>query len=149
MSLIVRKPSVRRSTVPSTFDQVFNNFFNGGLDEFFGNDHLQRHPSVNIMEHEDRFEIELAAPGLDKGDFDVKVEQDHLLISAQKETKEETEEKGRYTRREFSYSSFKRSFQLPENVDAEAIDAKYLNGVLRVVLPKVKVEETSRVIEIK
>lgn len=148
MNLVVRKPGFRR-TLPSTFDQVFDNFFNGGLDEFFGNDFIKNQPSVNVIEHDDRFEIELAAPGLDKGDFDLKVEKDRLLVSAKKQTNEETEEKGKFTRREFSYASFERSFQLPENVDTESIDANYLNGVLRVQLPKAVAEETTRVIEIK
>lgn len=145
MNLVVRKPGTR----PATLDQVFDNFFNRDLGTFFGNDLMRESPSVNIVELENAFNIELAAPGLDKGDFKVKVEDNHLLISAQKENKvEETAESGKFVRREFNFSTFKRSFRLPEDVDAEAIKANYENGVLVINLPKAEVVDNTREIEI-
>jgi HSP20 family protein len=92
-------------------------------------------PSVNINEDESSFRIEVAAPGLEKKDFKIETEGGYLIISSEKE-QESTDEKENYRRREFSYSSFSRSFQLPENSLPEKIEAKYENGILRLVLPK-------------
>lgn len=92
-------------------------------------------PHVNISESDDNFTLELAAPGLKKGDFKIKVENDMLTISS--ESKEESvEKKDKYTRKEFSYSSFMRSFTLPEIVQEEGIAASYEDGIMKVVLPK-------------
>jgi HSP20 family protein len=106
-------------------------------------------PSVNVVEHKDGFRIELAAPGLVKEDFKVNLEKDLLTISVKKEANTE-EETDTYRRREFNYSSFERSFRLPETVDAEKIDAKYDNGVLLIALPKKEaaIEKPAREIEI-
>ena len=80
---------------------------------------------------------QLAAPGLQKSDFNINIENDYLVISAEKKTeKEETGNEGKFTRREFNYSSFKRSFQLDENINREGIAASYENGVLSITLPK-------------
>lgn len=147
MSLVVRKPGFRRPAT-STMDQVFDNFFTKDIGGFFGNDFLKDQPSVNIIEKENLFLIELAAPGLEKSNFDVKVEHDQLIISAKKENQENSPEDGKFTRREFSYKAFKRSFKLPENIDTEAINANYEQGILSVSLPKVSVEQSTRVIEI-
>jgi len=92
-------------------------------------------PSVNISEEEDSFRIEVAAPGLEKKDFKIETEGGYLIISSEKE-KESEEEKENFRRKEFSYSIFSRSFQLPENSISEKIEAKYENGILRLVLPK-------------
>lgn len=92
-------------------------------------------PALNIRETDDHFEIELAAPGFSKKDFEVTIEDGFLNISAKKEfTKEEKEEE--YTRREFNYSAFERSLQLPETVKEEEIKAKYNDGILRFKLMK-------------
>src|SRR6185437_8162780 len=92
-------------------------------------------PAVNISENKERFEVSLAAPGMKKADFNIDVERNTLTISA--ETKAEKEEKDeRYTRKEYSYSSFSRSFTLPEGVNKDKIDASYDNGVLTLSLPK-------------
>jgi HSP20 family protein len=93
-------------------------------------------PAVNINETKDEFKIEVAAPGLKKEDFKVNLDNDVLTISSEKEeSKEENDDSIR--RREFSYSSFMRSFQLPEQeVDSERIQAKYENGILKIELPK-------------
>ncbi len=92
-------------------------------------------PALNILEKEDVFEIELAAPGFDKKDFEVTIANSCLNVAAKKsETKEESE--GNYTRKEFSYNSFTKSLQLPESVIDEDVKAKYENGVLTFSIAK-------------
>lgn len=116
----------------STFTDLFD------LDRFFGSDSpsfVRRVPSVNIRENAEEFIIEVAAPGLKKEDFKVNVEQNILTISAEKEEEDEQREQ-RYTRREYVYNSFTRSFTLPEYVIGEEINARYEQGVLRISLPK-------------
>jgi HSP20 family protein len=114
------------------------------LDEFFGDDWFRgvqtgtRVPAVNIHETNTSFELELAAPGLKKSDFKISVDGDVLTISAEK--KEEKEEKHKkVTRREFNFTSFSRSFTLPDTVDADKIKASYEDGVLKLELPKKEV----------
>lgn len=92
-------------------------------------------PSVNIKETQDGFEVEMAAPGLTKEDFKIEVNNYMLTISSEKRDEGEVKE-GDYTRREFSYQSFTRSFALPLTVDSEKINAKYENGILLVEIPK-------------
>jgi HSP20 family protein len=93
-------------------------------------------PAVNIKEDDNGFHVEVAAPGLSKEDFNVEVENDVLTIYSEKESKNKTEDSD-YMRREFSYSSFKRTFTLPENVvDVDKVKASYNNGVLNISLPK-------------
>jgi HSP20 family protein len=97
-------------------------------------------PTANVMETNKEFKLELAAPGLERKDFNVEIENHVLKISAEKE-EEKSEKNGGYSRREYSFNSFSRSFSLPENVKEGSIDAKYENGVLKVSIPKEK--ETS------
>jgi HSP20 family protein len=92
---------------------------------------------VNIKELDSQFEIELAVPGMKKDDFEIEVEDGVLSISSTQE-EEQVNEKGKFTRREFSYSSFRRSFTLPDSVNPTKIDATYKEGVLLVLLPKHK-----------
>lgn len=115
------------------------------LDDFLGKDFLTTFfndgadystPAVNIKESEKLFEIEVAAPGLSKEDFNIKVEHDVLTISSEKETKTEEKEEGRFMRREFGFKSFSRSFSLPDSIEQEKIGANHKNGVLTVSLPK-------------
>ncbi|MDH5250373.1 MAG: Hsp20/alpha crystallin family protein [Cyclobacteriaceae bacterium] len=94
-------------------------------------------PTANITETPKEYKLELAAPGLSRKDFDIEVENNTLSISAEKK-EEKKEEDGGYSRREYSFNSFCRSFLLPENIKEGSIDAKYENGVLRVSIPKVK-----------
>lgn len=118
--------------------------FPGMVDEFFGRDFLSNFfdtqtgistPSVNIIEGKEDFKIEVAAPGLEKKDFKIDLSNNVLTISSEKEVKnEETDDK--YMRREFRYSSFQRSFALPNTVDAEKINASYKDGVLNIQIPK-------------
>jgi HSP20 family protein len=97
-------------------------------------------PAVNVTESKEAFKVNVAAPGFRKEDFKLEVRNGYLTISgestASKEDQEET-----FTRREYAYSTFSRSFGLPENVNAEAISAQYADGVLKVTLPKKKADE--------
>lgn len=97
-------------------------------------------PAVNIREDEKRFMLDLAVPGMEKKDLKIDIDEDVLTISS--ETKNETEEnRDGYKRKEFSYSSFCRSFQIPENVNKEKIEAGYKDGILTVSLPKTELEK--------
>ena len=133
------KDLIRRSeTLPSVFNDFFrpwNSLFDNNGGSLFNQLNPVNVPAVNIAEKKDRYDVSLAAPGLKKDDFNIDVEGNVLTISA--ETKEEKEEKEeRYTRKEFSYTSFSRSFTLPDGVNTEKIDASYENGLLKLVLPK-------------
>lgn len=117
---------------PSVWEDFFNNdMFN--IPAFVSRGTTV--PAVNISETEKEFTVELAAPGMKKNDFKVNIERNVLSISTEQKT-ENTEEGKNFTRKEFSYSSFSRSFTLPESVDQEKIDAKYTDGVLKLVLHK-------------
>lgn len=119
------------SGVNSIFDDLFNNSFSN----FVGSDFVSNVPSVNISESPNDFKIELAAPGLQKEDFDINIKKNTLTVSAKKEISNEVN-KEKFTRKEFGYSSFSRSFQLPEGVESNSIEAIYENGILGIVLPK-------------
>ena len=110
--------------------------FNTTLADVIGNDYAVSHPSVNIVENENNFQMELAAPGLEKSDFNIEIVNDNLVISVEKKSEKEESEKGKFTRREFNYSAFRRSFFLDEKINREGINATYENGVLRITLPK-------------
>jgi HSP20 family protein len=115
---------------PSLIDEFFRPDWNGGIQNF--NASL---PAVNIKETETDFKLEFYAPGLKKEDFNIEIDQKTLSISSEKQFEvEDNNEK--YSRKEFSFSSFKRSFNLPESVNFDAIEANYENGVLFVSLPK-------------
>lgn len=94
-------------------------------------------PTANITETPTAFKVELAAPGLERKDFNVQVDNHTLTVSAEKED-ERSEDDGEYSKREYSFNSFSRSFTLPENVKEGNIDASYENGVLRISIPKLK-----------
>jgi HSP20 family protein len=104
-------------------------------DWFGGKDNFSMLPAVNIMENEKDFTLELSVPGRKKEDFNIEIDDNVLTISSEVKSEEETTEKN-YTRKEFGYSSFKRSFTLPDTVNADAIEANYENGILTFVLPK-------------
>lgn len=122
-------------------------------ERFFDSDWLRKSqmlPAVNVNEKEKEFEIEMAAPGMKKSDFKISHENHTLTISSEKEEKREEKEKD-YMRREFNYSAFSRSFNLPENAMEDKIVAHYEDGILKVSIPKkVPTKETiSRPIEVK
>lgn len=96
-------------------------------------------PSVNIRESPKEYTFEVAAPGLERKDFNIEVENGSIRISAEKEEKkEETKEENGYSRKEYSFNSFMRTFSLPENINESDIDAKYENGILMIHVPKTK-----------
>lgn len=120
--------------MPTFFDDFFkpwNEWFdNGGL---WGR--VLNIPAVNITEQKDEYLVSLAAPGMKKEDFKIDVDGNMLTISSEKEEKKE--EKGKkFTRKEYNYSSFSRTFTLPEEINKEKIDAKYEDGVLKIALPR-------------
>lgn len=119
----------------SGIDSAVSDFFNSSLNDIFRSDFTWSQPSVNIIEDDEAYTIQVAAPGLEKADFNVEVKDDHLIISTEKK-EASTEEKDNYTRREFNFQSFKRSFHLPDTVDSSGIDGGYEHGVLSVTLPK-------------
>jgi HSP20 family protein len=131
------------AVVPSVRN-FFDNFWN--VDNFFSEDIFKMRnswmPAVNIKDNNGNFEIEVAAPGFTKKDFDVKIENGALFISAVKEeSTEDTEDN--YTRKEFSYNSFQRSFALPENADTSETNATYTDGVLKLTLKKTEEKSPS------
>jgi HSP20 family protein len=125
--------SIIRFNRPHVLSDVFQNFFDNDSVDFFNRRGLD--PAANILEHPDSFELDLAAPGLKKDDFKIHLENNVLTISSEVKDEKEEEEKN-YTRKEFHYSSFSRSFTLPRSVDLEKIKADYENGILKVMLPK-------------
>ena len=120
----------------SFFDDVFSrDLWNWGMTNNSSTNTTI--PLVNIKEDNDNFLVEMAAPGMEKNDFKVELDGNLLTITSEKQNENEVKEGERYSRREFSYQSFQRSFQLPkEVVDADKIEAKYENGVLRLSIPK-------------
>jgi HSP20 family protein len=116
----------------SPFQGLMENFFN---DNFFGREYASFVPAINVSEEADKFNLELSAPGFDKNDFRIELDKGVLCISGEHKVEAESIEKN-YTRKEFNYGSFQRSFTLPEDVSEEKIDAKYENGILKLVLPK-------------
>jgi len=135
MSLI--KFNNRNRLFPSWNNDSLKGFF--GNDDFFSNDFFEEDslmPAMNVKEHEKDFEIEFAAPGFSKKDFEVTINDNILNVCGEK--KNENEEKQEdYTRKEFSYNSFKRSLQLPKTVQTEQdVKATYKNGILKLNLQK-------------
>jgi HSP20 family protein len=114
----------------------FNDVFDSVLNDSFWSDKLaSRVPAVNIAETENEFHIELAVPGLKKEDFKINLDKDVLSVSADKKTKN-TEEGKRFSKREYSYNSFTRSFTLPEVADHTKIEAEYTDGILKLNVAK-------------
>ena len=121
-------------TFPSWIDEVINkNFgtefmpnFNTGLTS----------PAVNVLDTANNYLVEMAVPGLKKSDFNISLDNQLLSISAELKSEYEDVDNENYTRREFGYSSFKRTFTLPESVETDKISAKYDDGILKVTLPK-------------
>lgn len=121
---------------PSLFEDLLTReMFNFPNREVFNGNST---PAVNVKETDSAYELEMAAPGMEKKDFKIELEQDTLVISAQHENNtEEKSEDGRYSRKEFSYQSFRRAFHLPENsVNDTEISANYKDGILHILVPK-------------
>ncbi|MBN1133104.1 MAG: Hsp20/alpha crystallin family protein [Bacteroidales bacterium] len=125
---------INKSYVPAYWDDFFNDDF---LSGFRTKNYSRSLPSVNIIEEDGEYRIELAAPGLSRKDIKVELDNDVLKISYDhKENKEE--KKNNYLKREFCHSSFERSFQLPDLIDSDNIKASQANGILSISLPKKK-----------
>lgn len=124
----------RNSFIPSS-TALFDDFFTRDLFDWSKSEGNGLVPRVNIKENNDGFAVEIAAPGMKKEDFHVELDNDMLTVSSEvSENHEEKEEK--YTRKEFSYHSFRRSFYLPNTVEAEQINATYSDGILNLWIPK-------------
>jgi HSP20 family protein len=138
MSSLAKK---RESMMPTWANDLFDTsrFFSPRLFDLgtdpFSIDFSSRIPSANINETEKEYKIELAVPGLDKKDFKVAIDNGVLYVSSERE-EERQEDEANYTRREYSFNSFRRSFSLPENCIEDKIKAKYENGILNLILPK-------------
>lgn len=121
-------------------------FFNAPIDEFFNMGKVMNVPAVNVSETDKEFKLCVAAPGMDKKDFKVEAFDEMLTISAEKEKEEKKEEKnGRFNRREYNYSSWTRSFTLPENCDTTKIAAEYKNGELQILIPKLEINQPKKI----
>ena len=141
MTLIRRN----QNWLPSVFNDMFDN---GWITKTNATA-----PAINVVEHKDRFEVEVAAPGMAKEDFSVRIDEDkNLVIGMEKQSEDKFEDpESRYLRREFGYSKFMQTIVLPDNVDEQKITAKMENGVLHINIPKLTDEEmkqTQRKIEI-
>lgn len=129
MSLVKKNNDI---WLPSIFDEILGSDVFGGTTLGKMNNRV---PAVNIIESDDDFILEVAAPGISKENFNIELDNDVLTISSN--VKSDTEEKkDKYTRREFVYGVFKRAFTLPESADVNNIGAAYENGVLLVTIPK-------------
>ncbi len=131
MNSIVKKAN---NYLPSFFQNFWNEDF---LSNFFDGKEMNLVPAINVVETKTAFNIEVAAPGLDKKDFKIKIEKNTLEISAEKEIKTEEKDKdSKFLRREFGYTSFSRTFNLPAHADADKITAAHKDGVLTISIPK-------------
>jgi HSP20 family protein len=136
------KPVNYNPSPTNALGSMIDNFFNSNLNSFMGSDFFAHSPSLNVIEKEKSFLLEMAAPGLKKEDISINLEGDYLSISSEVKEEKEQKEGTKFLRKEFNYSSFKRQMKLPENINVEAISAKYENGVLFVEIPKVEAENT-------
>jgi HSP20 family protein len=119
--------------------EILNQFFENDLEKWSKKNYSRTHttlPAVNIIENKEAYEVQMAAPGFKKGDFNIELDNDLLTISSEKEVDNEIKEDEVFTRKEFSYQSFTRSFRLPELIENEKIKAAYKDGILKIVIPK-------------
>ncbi|WP_439698753.1 Hsp20/alpha crystallin family protein [Mucilaginibacter sp. AW1-7] len=146
MTLVKFNPEKRSNSLLPGFNDVFDSIFN---DTFLNDRMVARVPAANISETAENYHIELAAPGLKKEDFKLNLDRNVLSISVE-QLSESNNEKKNYSKREYSYSSFVRSFTLPESADDNRIEAAYTDGVLKVnIAKKEEAKSVSRQIEIK
>lgn len=121
----------------SPVDRLASDIFGQSIGRFFGGDGFLDHaPRVNIVERAEEFVVEMQAPGFDKKDLHVEMLNDTLTIRGEHTEEDRTNDDERYTRREFARNEFERSFVLPNTVNGDAIKADYVNGVLRLNVPK-------------
>jgi len=136
MNFIRFNRPVQANPLTSAIDE----FFQKGLSELASSNFSFNRPSVNIIEEDEAFHVQLAAPGLKKEDFNIKVDKDQLIVAVSPPVKEEETEDQKtevnYRRREFNFNAFTRSFHLPETIDTDSIEATYIDGVLTIALNK-------------
>ncbi|WP_312763562.1 Hsp20/alpha crystallin family protein [Epilithonimonas sp.] len=121
------------------FGNLFDDFFGTELADWRNQNYSATNttlPKVNIKEDENGFVVEMAAPGMKKGDFKINVDNSLLTISSQKQEEQKEGDGEKYTRREFAYHAFTRSFTLPNSADADKVSASYNDGILTVTIPK-------------
>jgi len=131
-----------KTSWPVLFDNGWmEKFFNAPLDEYFNFGKVMNVPAVNVSETDKEFKLFFAVPGFKKSDFKIEFFDGMLTISAEKEKEEYEEKAGRFNRREYNFTSWSRSFTLPEDLNTGKIEAKYENGELKIMLPKMEVKE--------
>ena len=134
--------NVRKYENQNWIPSIFNDFFD---NEWIVKPNFST-PAINVIENEKDYKVEVAAPGMNKEDFNIHLnENQELVITVEKNTQNEQKEEKKYLRREFSYTKFQQAFQLPDNVDKEKIGAKVENGVLEITLPKLAPEDQARI----
>ncbi len=132
MTLVKFNPTKNSAPVNPWFADVFESVFN---DSILADRLVSRVPAVNIAETDGNFQIELAVPGFKKEDFKISIDKNVLSISTEKKNEDAQEDK-RFSKREFSYAAFTRSFTLPETIDHNKIDAAYTDGILKLTVAK-------------
>lgn len=134
--------NVRKYENQNWIPSIFNDFFD---NEWIVKPNFST-PAINVIENEKDYKVEVAAPGMNKEDFNIHLnENQELVITVEKNIQNEQKEEKKYLRREFSYTKFQQAFQLPDNVDKEKIGAKVENGVLEITLPKLAPEDKARI----
>lgn len=135
MTLVKFAPVNSNKVLKSTYNDLFESFFN--TDQLLSKSIISRVPAVNILENENEFTIEIAAPGLKKEDFKINLEHDQLSVSALKvEGSNEDNSTKKYNRREFNFTDFTKTFTLPETADSNKINAEYKDGILLIQISK-------------
>ncbi|MDB5150434.1 MAG: Hsp20/alpha crystallin family protein [Mucilaginibacter sp.] len=132
MTLVKFNNGLKNTSANPFFNDVFDSLIN---DSFLSDKLIARVPAVNIAETENEFHVELAVPGLKKEDFKINLDKNVLTVSAEKKA-EIVEEGKKFSKREYSYNSFVRSFTLPESADHSKIDADYADGILKLTIAK-------------
>lgn len=128
--------------VPAYINYFDDMFGRNWSDLFFGENNKNTMPAANIVEYDKNFKIELAAPGYEKENFKISIENKALVVKAEiDKDKEDSAAKGKFYHREHYYASFERTFSLPSNVNTEGIEANYKHGILHIVLPKKEVND--------
>ena len=134
-SVATRRDTDRFLDTGVLFPRLFENFFDRDIPTLFTSMNRGNFPAVNVKETKDEFIADVAAPGMRKEDFRIRIDGNQLEISAEKE-REQVQEDENYTRREYDYNSFTRYFVLPDSVDSNNINARYMDGILQLRIPK-------------
>jgi len=146
MTLVKLNPEKKNNVLLPGFNDIFESFFN---DSFISDRMVTRVPAANISETPDHFHVELAAPGLKKEDFKLNLDKNMLSISVEQRSENKDDLKN-YSKREYSYNSFVRSFTLPETADDNSIEAEYADGILKInIAKKEEAKSVRRQIEVK